>query len=136
MSSGGRGWRRRGLKLDRTKIEKVELQTWTATVVYACLSLLRLDDPMQNPRKLLDELMPNDTKVWLLWKDIVSQALDVKTPGSTAFSDASLHDDLERKRRDLSNKDKDLLRTLLEDAEIARHAFYESSSSITGTVGV
>ncbi|KAI0715797.1 hypothetical protein C8T65DRAFT_738427 [Cerioporus squamosus] len=65
------------LQLQDFNMNKFVLGSRTAMVVFSCLSL-QPNDPVHNPRKLLDELIPNDTEVWERWKTLVAQKLSTK----------------------------------------------------------
>ncbi|KAF8123760.1 hypothetical protein EV363DRAFT_1403624 [Boletus edulis] len=59
-----------GRVLENPTLTKYTLGTRTAAEVFMLL-VLRLQDPT----KLLDELLPNDTKVWKPWKTVISEQL-------------------------------------------------------------
>ncbi|RDX49628.1 hypothetical protein OH76DRAFT_1350441 [Lentinus brumalis] len=116
------------LHLDDIHMHKVVLGTYTTMVVFSCLSL-QPADRMHNPRKLLNELIPNDTEVWERWKTIVAQKLS---------TNAALHfDETDWMVPSLDRDDKDLLETLLRDAEEAYEGWIEDSprpSNISSTM--
>jgi len=59
-----------GSVLENPTLTKYTLGTRTTAVVFILLVL-----QLQDPTKLLDELLPNDTKVWKQWKTVISEQL-------------------------------------------------------------
>ncbi|KAF8432458.1 hypothetical protein L210DRAFT_3333018, partial [Boletus edulis BED1] len=55
-----------GRMLENSTLIKYTLGTRTAAVVFILLVL-----QLQDPTKLLDELLLNDTKVWKQWKSVI-----------------------------------------------------------------
>ena len=72
------------LKREDTGVKKYKLESWTAAVVFTYLSLYGRAQgsttPIQNPRKTLDALIPDDTEVWDAWKKAVVAKLTAKQP--------------------------------------------------------
>ncbi|KAI1797110.1 hypothetical protein LXA43DRAFT_502828 [Ganoderma leucocontextum] len=98
------------LRLKRDSTRKFEFGTWTAMSVFACLAL-QPSEPLRNPRRLLDGLIPNDTEVWELWKAAVVQKLVKLEPLKFTASDWAV--------TGLEDEERELLQTLLKDAEVA-----------------
>ncbi|OJT14990.1 hypothetical protein TRAPUB_8433 [Trametes pubescens] len=107
------------LHLSETKdIQKFALGTRTAQVVFTAL-LLQPREPVKSPRplkpysprKLLDELLPNDTPVWDRWKEAIVEKL--RTGQSLTFGGA------DSKVPGFTLEDQELLSGLFRDAEEA-----------------
>ncbi|EGO20227.1 hypothetical protein SERLADRAFT_452932 [Serpula lacrymans var. lacrymans S7.9] len=94
--------------LNKPPMKKYELGTRTAMVVFV---ILALGKQLEEPRKLLESLLPNDTKVWKRWKDTVLERL--KMGGEICFQKDEW--DVEG----YSESERNLLKTLYEDAEAA-----------------
>ena len=108
------------LRLKPFHMNKFVLGSRTAMVVFSCLSL-QPNDPIHNPRKLLDELIPNDTEVWLRWKRLVGHKLSTKA--ALRFTEADWKVD------GLNQEERELLEQLLKDAEEAYQGWRDASSS-------
>ena len=102
------------------QFRKFVLGSRTAMVVFSCLSL-QPNEPIHNPRKLLDELIPNDTEVWLRWKRLVGHKLSTKA--ALRFTEADWKVD------GLNQEERELLEQLLKDAEEAYQGWRDASSS-------
>ncbi|KAI0649499.1 hypothetical protein C8Q79DRAFT_999247 [Trametes meyenii] len=63
------------MRLNKTSIQKIALGTRTAQAVF---TLLALNCP--RPRKILDELLPNDTPAWRRWKDVIIRRITHNEP--------------------------------------------------------
>lgn len=92
--------------LDKPILTKYYLGTRTAMVVFVLL-VLQPDEPA----KLLNELLPNDTKVWRQWKETLLRRLLSKE--KLEFVEADLELDA------FSQQEKSLLETLCGDAQAA-----------------
>ncbi|PIL34425.1 hypothetical protein GSI_03200 [Ganoderma sinense ZZ0214-1] len=67
MYEEGQGWQR---------VRKFEFGTWTAMATFACLTLgPDPATPLESSSKMLDALIPNDTDVWVRWKELVNKQL-------------------------------------------------------------
>ncbi|KAL1940208.1 hypothetical protein VTO73DRAFT_9160 [Trametes versicolor] len=103
-------------------VQKFALGTRTAQVVFTAL-LLQPREPVKtprplkpyNPRKLLDELLPNDTPVWDRWKEAIVEKL--RAEQSLTFGDA------DSKVEGFTPEDQELLGGLFKDAEEAYHGW-------------
>ena len=96
--------------LENPKMTKYTLGTRTSAVVFM---LLVLQSP--DPTALLNELLPNDTKVWKQWKTTILEWL--RRPNDQSFQLAG---------KDLSGftqQEKDLLGVLFEDARSAYNGY-------------
>jgi len=92
--------------LQRPTVTKYMLGTRTTMAVFVLLAL--------NPSdlaKVLDDILPNDTKVWRKWKSIILSRIQDKE--KLHFGIADWHDEY------LDEKESTLLRTLLGDAQAA-----------------
>jgi hypothetical protein len=92
--------------LKRPSMTKYMLGTRTTMAVFVLLAL----DP-SDPAKVLDDILPNDTKVWRRWKSIVLSRLQ---DGEKLHFQAADWDD-----GSFNNSDSTLLKTLLGDAQAA-----------------
>ncbi|RPD72416.1 hypothetical protein L226DRAFT_537218 [Lentinus tigrinus ALCF2SS1-7] len=108
------------LHLEDLHMNKFILGSRTAMVVFSCLSL-QPNDPIHNPRKLLDELIPNDTEVWERWKALVAQKLSTKAPLYFTETDWKV--------QGLCQEERVLLERLLKDAEEAYEGWKDAASS-------
>jgi hypothetical protein len=97
------------LYLDRRHLRKYIAGTRTAMAVFVLL-ILRPGDP----RKLLNHLLPNDTRVWKKWKEVVLGKLDGEKPFTFEENDYE----------GVDVKERQLLEKLYADVETA-HAAYE-----------
>ncbi|KAN0097007.1 hypothetical protein V8E55_001453 [Tylopilus felleus] len=98
--------------LENPMLTKYTLGTRTSAVVFTLLVLRP-----QDPTKLLDELLPNDTKVWKQWKATILEQL--RHPMDQSFLS-------ERKLGDMdgfTQQEQDLLHLLLEDAGAAYNGY-------------
>ncbi|KAH9857770.1 hypothetical protein C2E23DRAFT_291170 [Lenzites betulinus] len=106
------------MKMDRKKLEKYELGTRTAMVTFALLLLA--PGKTSALKRVLDDLLPNDTDVWCTWKEEVLERIEAgfrhNDPPSFSFnfSLAPLQPDSK-----LSSESQKLLRALRSDAEAA-----------------
>ncbi|KAH9482133.1 hypothetical protein JR316_0004228 [Psilocybe cubensis] len=109
-------------------IKKYTLPNRTRAVVFTCLSLRRSLEEIEenpvysdfNPETLLVTMLPNDTRVWRKWRQVVKDILLRKQPPEY-FDDALDEADVADLREDQRN----LLQTLLKDAKIA-HKMYNN----------
>ena len=99
------------MRLEDTDFKKFEVESRTAMAVFSCLALTASGKPIRNPRKLLDELIPNDTEVWERWKTLVADRLLLQQ--SMDFTEADWKVD------GLDEEERVLLQRLLEDAREA-----------------
>ncbi|TFK82428.1 hypothetical protein K466DRAFT_578176 [Polyporus arcularius HHB13444] len=107
------------LRLQNCDMNKFVLGSRTAMVVFSCLSL-QPNDPVHNPRKLLDELIPNDTQVWERWKTLVAHKLSTKV--ALRFFEADW------RVQGLGEEERALLERLLKDAEEAYEGWKDAAS--------
>ena len=94
--------------LESPTLSKYTLGTRTSAVVFMLL-VLQLQDPM----KLLNELLPNDTKVWREWKATISEQL--RHPRDQTFLSEGKLVDLDG----FTQQEQDLLELLYDDARAA-----------------
>ncbi|KAM5539224.1 hypothetical protein V8D89_007097 [Ganoderma adspersum] len=108
-------------------ITKYQLSSWTATVVFTYLSLQppRADKASPHAPKILDEMIPNDTEVWKLWKKVVAEKISTKERLQFTKRDWNLDH--------LSYEEKELLRELLKDAMVAGRAWEDAWSRRSST---
>ncbi|KAG8219035.1 hypothetical protein J3R82DRAFT_4791 [Butyriboletus roseoflavus] len=98
--------------LQKPILTKYCLGTHTTTVVFALLVL-----QPEEPNKLLDDLLPNDTKVWRHWKEKIVRRLLDKEKLEFVDSDWDLHG--------FSQEQRSLLETLYGDAQTAYGAYVQ-----------
>ena len=108
-------------------IKKYQFSSWTATVVFTYLSLQppSVDKPSQHAPKILDEMIPNDTEVWKLWKKAVAAKISTKQRLHFTKQDWNLDH--------LNHDEKGLLRELLKDAMVAGRAWEDAKSRRSST---
>lgn len=111
--------------LNKPNMRKYALGTRTAMAVFVLLVM-----KPSNLERHLDELLPNDTAVWKIWKATIIERIrtdhDLRFPLLEAAN-----------REDITDDEFDLLNTLFCDAEAAQHAYeLESSRSGSGLVNV
>ncbi|OAX33773.1 hypothetical protein K503DRAFT_775240 [Rhizopogon vinicolor AM-OR11-026] len=92
--------------LDRPSMTKYILGTRTTMAVFVLLALNPSD-----PGKVLDDILPNDTKVWMKWKSAILSRL--KNRKKMHFDIADWDDE------NFDEKEGTLLKTLLGDAQAA-----------------
>ncbi|KAG2752476.1 hypothetical protein P692DRAFT_20951938 [Suillus brevipes Sb2] len=92
--------------LERPSMTKYMLGTRTTMAVFVLLALNPSD-----PAKVLDDILPNDTKVWRRWKSVVLSRLQ---DGEKMHFQSADWDD-----GSFNNSDSTLLKTLLGDAQAA-----------------
>ncbi|CCL98420.1 uncharacterized protein FIBRA_00417 [Fibroporia radiculosa] len=97
--------------LDNPERRKFNVTTRTALAVLVCLIL-----SPEDPERVLQDLVPNDTKVWHRFRRGIAERM---TTGKSAFTLSK--SDLD----DLSDEDRRLLETLFQDAEGARKGYAE-----------
>jgi len=97
-------------------LTKYTLGTFTTTVVFALLVL-----QPEEPIKFLDELLPNDTKVWRQWKETIVRRLLNKEKLEFAISDWQVDG--------LSVQERSLLETLYGDAQAAYGGYAQYAAS-------
>ncbi|KAG9317849.1 hypothetical protein JVU11DRAFT_2075 [Chiua virens] len=93
-------------------LTKYTLGTRTTAVVFILLVL-----GLQDPTGLLDELLPNDTKVWRQWKAMILEQLRHRKDEYRQFG--AQGGDL----NGFTEQEKNLLNTLLEDARAAYNGY-------------
>jgi hypothetical protein len=98
--------------LESPTLTKYTLGTRTTAVVFVLL-VLQLPDPTG----LLNELLPNDTKVWKQWKTTILERL--RQPNDQSFQRGSNVGDLDG----FTQQEKDLLGLLYEDARAAYNGY-------------
>ncbi|KAM5539202.1 hypothetical protein V8D89_007075 [Ganoderma adspersum] len=100
-------------------IKKYQLSSWTASMVFTYLSLqARHSDTsvtISHAPKILDEMIPNDTEVWKLWKRAVAEKISTKQRLQFTKQDWSFDH--------LNHDEKKLLREFLKDAMVAGRAW-------------
>ncbi|KAI0822660.1 hypothetical protein BC628DRAFT_1421609 [Trametes gibbosa] len=125
------------LRMDRKKLEKYELGTRTAMVTFALLLLA--PGKTVALKRVLDDLLPNDTDVWAYWKGEVLARIEAgfrnNDPPSFSFNFSQVPDQFKDSRQ--------LLQTLQGDAEAAaavygvyrtgRHTTIAASPEAKGT---
>lgn len=103
------------------RMRKYKLGTRTIMVVFVLLVLSPADD--EALRKVLDDLLPNETRVWHLWKDMVLRRICTLHQDRVAAAEAF---DFDMSGTDGFNEgDRTLLRTLYNDARTAYRAYIE-----------
>ncbi|KAH7887335.1 hypothetical protein F5I97DRAFT_1859630 [Phlebopus sp. FC_14] len=102
--------------LAKPRLTKYVLGTRTSMVIFVLLAL----NP-EEPSKLLEDLLPNDTKVWRAWKSTILRRLGDK---EKFHFDASDWDDDK-----FSQEEKSLLETLYGDAQAAYDGYVQYSAS-------
>jgi hypothetical protein len=102
------------LKLRPSMLTKFSLGTRTQMAVFVLLTLRPND-----PAKILDMLLPNDTKIWKKWKSAVLDKLKEmeQDGGEFSFEDSDGGDE--------NGKETQLLKTLLGDATDAYRAYLD-----------
>ncbi|KAF8841601.1 hypothetical protein BDN67DRAFT_980247 [Paxillus ammoniavirescens] len=113
--------------LARPQMTKFKLGSRTAAAVFT--SLILADRPPNSPykpdsRKILDSIIPNDTRMWRVWRQRVVQQLDLEGVKKFDLSDCK-----SRGFSSLGEKDKALLATVLHDAQQAYEGYREFSLS-------
>ena len=110
-------------------IKKYQFSSWTATVVFTCLSLQppSADKLSPHARKILDEMIPNDTEVWTLWKKAVAEKISTNSKERPKFTKPDWNQD------HLNHDEKELLRELLKDAMVAGRAWEDAQSRRSST---
>ncbi|KAF8555636.1 hypothetical protein OG21DRAFT_1460662 [Imleria badia] len=98
--------------LENPTLTKYTLGTRTTAVVFMLLVL-----QPQDSTRLLNELLPNDTKVWKQWKATVLEQL--RHPRDQSFLSESKLGDLDR----FTQQQRDLLHLLFEDARAAYNGY-------------
>ena len=108
--------------LRQPKLTKYELGTRTSMTVFV---LLVLEVDADEAPKIIDVLLPNDTKVWRKWKSIVINR--IKSEKWFEF------DVPEEELSQFNTEEKTLLKTLFNDARDAYHGFcrYQRTSEVT-----
>ncbi|KAI0637288.1 hypothetical protein C8Q77DRAFT_559922 [Trametes polyzona] len=123
------------LDIKEHDLRKYEFGTRTAMAVYVLLELSPAEP--RALRKILDDLLPNETPVWQIWKeDVVKKVCSDKhtaeaprNAGTSRFVVPTTHS--------LNESDVRLLNTLYDDADSAFNWFYDPSRpSSCGTVCV
>jgi hypothetical protein len=105
--------------LENPTLTKYTLGTRTTAVVFMLLVL-----QPQDPTGLLNELLPNDTKVWKQWKATILEQL--RHPRDQSFLSESKIGDLDG----FTQQEQDLLHLLYEDARAAYNGYRTISGSI------
>jgi hypothetical protein len=100
--------------LEKPKLTKYLLGTRTTMVVFVLLVL-----QPEEPTKLLNELLPNDTKVWMKWKSTITERLLNKEELHFTTTDWN--------HSGFTTDEKNLLETLLKDAQSAYDGFVQYS---------
>ncbi|KAF9232788.1 hypothetical protein BU15DRAFT_54634 [Melanogaster broomeanus] len=96
--------------LEKPKLTKYFLGTRTSMVVFVLLVL-----QPEDPNKILNELLPNDTKVWNKWKSTITDLLRNNEQFDFGVTDWDLDG--------FTTQEKTLLETLLKDAQSAYDGF-------------
>ncbi|KAJ8585691.1 hypothetical protein M405DRAFT_397135 [Rhizopogon salebrosus TDB-379] len=106
------------LNLSEDHMKTYKMGTRTAAAVFACLALQPDHDSGEwakqsfRPSDILRQFIPNDTKVWAVWRDQVSTQMKNNTPALQSLY-------LEACDYRLTEKERSLLTTLLSDARTA-----------------
>lgn len=104
--------------LEKPRMRKYVLGTRTSMAVFTLL-VLKPD----NVERQLDELLPNDTKVWKIWKEnVVRRLKSGEKLQSLASDDVKVHEDL-------SADELSLLQTLYKDVAAAEQTYEHSERS-------
>ncbi|KAF8123758.1 hypothetical protein EV363DRAFT_1179059 [Boletus edulis] len=98
--------------LENPTLTKYTLGTRTAAVVFILLVL-----QLQDPTKLLDELLPNDTKVWKQWKTVILEQL--RNCRDNSFLSESKLGDVDG----FTQQEQGLLNLLYDDARAAYNGY-------------
>ena len=115
-----------------------QLSCWSAAIVFACLSLSRSAEEVEkcpayadyNRQHLLNQMLPNDTEVWVQWKDVIAEVLQSRSRDPLDRTLASLPSEPKPNSakpvgpRYLREDQQELFRTLLKDALWA-YEFYD-----------
>ncbi|KAL4076419.1 hypothetical protein J3A83DRAFT_2203805 [Scleroderma citrinum] len=104
-------------------LRKFVLGTRTSMVVFVLLALNPSD-----PKSIMDDLLPSDTRAWQKWKTTVVNRLRKSTP--LVFNQSDWHDS------NLLVDEEEMLKTLFGDAEKAYHGFKLYESQILGNLSV
>ncbi|KAF8416787.1 hypothetical protein L210DRAFT_3493772 [Boletus edulis BED1] len=102
--------------LEKPVLTKYTLGTRTAMVIFSLLVL-----QPEEPAKILDELLPNDTKVWRQWKETIVRRLLNKE--KLEFADANWE------LTGFSQQENSLLETLYGDAQAAYGGYVQYAAS-------
>ena len=102
--------------LDKPVLTKYSLGTRTTMVVFVLLVL-----QPEDPTKILNELLPNDTKVWIQWKETIVRRLLSKE--KLEFVDADWELD------GFSQQERSLLETLYGDTQAAYGGYAQHVAS-------
>lgn len=98
--------------LENPRLTKYTLGTRTTAAVFTLLVL-----QLQDPTRLLNELLPNDTKVWRHWKAVILEQL--RHHRDQAFLSGSMVGDLDG----FTQQEQELLRLLYDDARAAYNGY-------------
>lgn len=107
---------------EKDHMHKYELNTFTATVAFTCF-VLAAENPLKDPLVFLDAMLPNNTEVWKAWKGRMAEKLKAGVGTRVKFSEANL--------RAVAQSERELLKTLFDDAEDAWCAWSEVYSSVS-----
>ncbi|GBE87514.1 hypothetical protein BKA93DRAFT_730116 [Sparassis latifolia] len=102
--------------LDHPSKRKYSLGTRTTAAIFVLLVLDCL-----HPEKLLDEMLPNDTKAWRIWKEAVIPRLQSRKDFQFEGEDWE--------RDDLDSDQKEMLKTLFGDAQAAYLGYLQHIAS-------
>lgn len=106
----------------KMKITRFKIPTRTMATFFACLALRPSAKDVEEypaykdfkPKRLLESMLPNDTRVWQEWRRIVLEVLESQQP--LGYFDSALNDP---QLSDLREDQRHLLSTLLRDAQDA-----------------
>ena len=125
----------------KMQAKKYQVSSWTTAIVFACLSLSRSAEDVKkcpayadfNPQHFLSQMLPNDTAVWLRWKDVIAEVLRFKSRDPLVRALASLPSEPRPNLAEpvgpcnFREDQQKLFRTLLQDASRA-YEFYDNLS--------
>ncbi|KAJ8585758.1 hypothetical protein M405DRAFT_824370 [Rhizopogon salebrosus TDB-379] len=104
--------------LNKPSMTKYMLGTRTTMAIFVLLAL----NPSSDPGRVLDDMLPNDTRVWKKWKSIILSKL--KNGEKMHFNIADWDDE------HVDAKESTLLKTLLGDAQAAYDGYYYHHHSL------
>jgi hypothetical protein len=116
--------------LDNPPMNKFILKTRTSMAVFVLLVVAGREQATQESlNKLLEDLIPNDTRVWQAWKrTVLPSILDPSKSaelGRNWQSEGQIPEVQEEQQKPVSKEERELLWTLLEDASKAYMGYVE-----------
>lgn len=92
--------------LENPRMRKYELQSWTAAVAFVLLA-----SKPSKPRKLLNDLLDNDTHIWNKWKEVVMKMAEAEKFDERVLSDPMFLEGVN------DQEERELLTNLYKDAK-------------------